>query len=83
MEKTRFTKIMKAEYLIKILVPTFLIFALLVWLTIAHIITGFWMYLLWIAGFVVANLWVTRVTAQRSYRRLKKKREAEKKKENE
>ncbi len=70
---------MKAEYLIKIILPTFVIFAILVWLTIIHLITGFWLYLLWILGFVVANLWVTHVTARRSYHRLKKRREAEKK----
>ncbi len=68
---------MKAEYLIKIILPTFIIFAVLVWLTAAHIISGWLMYLLWILGFVCANLWVTRVTAKRSYQRLRKRREKE------
>lgn len=68
---------MKAEYLIKIILPTFVIFAVLVWLTIAHVISGWLMYLLWVVGFVCANLWVTRVTAKRSYHRLKKQREEE------
>lgn len=72
---------MKAEYLIKVIVPPFIIFAVLVWLTIAHYISGWLMYLLWIAGFVVANIMVTRVTAKRSYRRLRRQRleEAQKK----
>lgn len=68
---------MKAEYLIKIVLPTFIIFAVLVWLTTAHIISGWLMYLLWVLGFVCANLWVTRVTVKRSYHRLKKQREEE------
>lgn len=68
---------MKAEYLIKIILPTFIIFAVLVWLTAAHVIFGWLMYLLWVLGFVCANLWVTRVTAKRSYHRLRKQREEE------
>ena len=68
---------MKAEYLIKIILPTFIIFAVLVWLTAAHVISGWLMYLLWVLGFVCANQWVTRVTAKRSYHRLRKQREEE------
>lgn len=72
---------MKAEYLIKVIVPPFIIFAVLVWLTIAHYISGWLMYLLWVIGFVVANIAVTRVTAKRSYQRLRRQRlkEAQKK----
>lgn len=68
---------MKVEYLIKIILPTFVIFAVLVWLTATHVISGWLMYLLWVVGFVGANLWVTRVTAKRSYHRLRKQREKE------
>lgn len=68
---------MKAEYLIKVIVPPFIIFAVLVWLTIAHYISGWLMYLLWIIGFVVANIIVTRITAKRSYHRLRQQREKE------
>lgn len=68
---------MKAEYLIKIILPTFVIFAVLVWLTATHVISGWLMYLLWVVSFVGANLWVTRVTAKRSYHRLRKQREKE------
>lgn len=71
---------MKAEYLIKVIVPPFIIFAILVWLTVAHYISGWLMYLLWIIGFVVANIIVTRITARR-YRHLHQQRgeEAQKK----
>ena len=68
---------MKAEYLIKIILPTFIIFAVLVWLTAARIISGWLMYLRWRLGCVCANLGVTRVTAKRSYQRLRKRREKE------
>ena len=68
---------MKVEYLIKIILPTFVIFAVLVWLTATHVISGWLMYLLWVVGFVGANLWVTRVTAKRSYHWLRKQREKE------
>lgn len=66
---------MKVEYLIKIILPTFIVFAVLVWLTVAHLIAGWLMYFLWILGFVGTNIWVTKVTAKRSYHRLKKQRE--------
>lgn len=68
---------MKAEYLIKIIIPPFIIFAILVWLTVAHYISGWLMYLLWVVGFVVANIIVTRITAKRSYHQLRQKREKE------
>ena len=74
---------MKAEYLIKVILPPFIIFAILVALTIAKVISGWLMYVLWIAGFVIANLIVTRITAKWSYQRrrdLRLKEEAAKKK---
>lgn len=74
---------MKAEYLIKVILPPFIIFAILVTLTIAKVISGWLMYVLWIAGFVIANLIVTRITAKWSYQRrreLRLKEEAAKKK---
>lgn len=73
---------MKAEYLIKVIVPPFVIFAILVGLTIAHIISGWLMYALWIAGFVIANLIVTRITARWSYRRRRELRMKEEKQTN-
>ncbi|MFR0771232.1 MAG: hypothetical protein ACLSH6_03370 [Limosilactobacillus pontis] len=65
-------KAIESRILIKIILPTFIIFAVLVWLTAAHVISGWLMYLLWVLGFVCANFWVTKVTAKRSYHRLKK-----------
>lgn len=73
---------MKAEYLLKVIIPPFIIFAVLVWLTINNYISGWLMYLLWVVGFVAANLIVTRVTAKRSYHRLKQKREKEAQQDN-
>lgn len=60
---------MKAEYLFKVILPPLIIFAILVALTIMKVISGWLMYVLWIAGFVVANLIVTRITAKWSYQR--------------
>lgn len=73
---------MKAEYLFKVILPPFIIFAILVALTIMKVISGWLMYVLWIAGFVVANLIVTRITAKWSYQRrreIRLKEEAQKK----
>lgn len=73
---------MKAEYLIKVILPPFVIFAVLVGLTITKVITGWLMYALWIVGFVVANLIVTKITAKWSYQRrraIRLKEEAKKK----
>lgn len=73
---------MKAEYLFKVILPPFIIFAILVALTIMKVISGWLMYVLWIAGFVVANLIVTRITARWSYQRrreIRLKEEAQKK----
>lgn len=75
---------MKAEYLIKVILPPFIIFAILVALTIMKVISGWLMYVLWIAGFVIANLIVTRYTAKWSYQRrreIRLKEEAQKKDE--
>ena len=75
---------MKAEYLIKVILPPFIIFAILVVLTIMKVISGWLMYVLWIAGFVIANLIVTRFTAKWSYQRrreIRLKEEAQKKNE--
>lgn len=73
---------MKAEYLIKVILPPFIIFAILVALTIAKVISGWSMYVLWILGFIIANLIVTKITAKWSYQRrreLRLKEEAAKK----
>lgn len=72
---------MKAEYLIKVILPPFIIFAVLVALTIAKLISGWLMYALWIVGFIVANLIVTRYTAKQTYQRRKKIRLKEEKKQ--
>lgn len=71
---------MKAEYLIKVILPPFIIFAVLVVLTIAKLISGWLMYVLWIGGFVVANLIVTKVTAKWSYQRRRELRMKEEQK---
>ncbi|EEW53695.1 hypothetical protein [Limosilactobacillus antri] len=71
---------MKAEYLIKVILPPFIIFAVLVALTIAKLISGWLMYVLWIGGFVVANLIVTKITAKWSYQRRRELRMKEEQK---
>lgn len=68
---------MKAEYLIKVILPPFIIFAILVGLTIAKLISGWLMYALWILGFVIANVIVTRITAKWSYQRRREIRQKE------
>lgn len=76
---------MKAEYLIKVILPPLVIFAVLVALTIAKVISGWLMYVLWIVGFVVANLIVTKITAKWSYQRrreIRLKEEAKRHNEN-
>ena len=65
---------MKAELILKVVLPPLIIFAILVALTISKVISGWSMYILWILGFVVANLMVTKVTAKWSYQRRKQKR---------
>lgn len=72
---------MKAEYLIKVILPPFIIFAVLVALTIAKLISGWLMYALWIVGFIVANLIVTRYTAKQTYQRRKEIRLKEEEKQ--
>lgn len=73
---------MKAELILKIVLPPLIIFAVLVALTIGKVISGWLMYVLWILGFVVANLLVTRITAKWSYQQRKQKRLQEQKKDN-
>ena len=70
---------MKAELILKVVLPPLIIFAILVALTISKVISGWSMYILWILGFVVANLMVTRVTANCSYQQRKQKRLQEQK----
>lgn len=72
---------MKAELVLKVVLPPLVIFAILVWLTIDKVISGWTMYILWILGFVIANLLVTRVTAKWSYQQRKQKRLQEVKKD--
>ena len=71
---------MKAELILKVVLPPLIIFAILVALTISKVISGWSMYILWILGFVVANLMVTKVTAKWRYQRRKQKRLQEQKK---
>lgn len=70
---------MKAELILKVILPPLIIFAVLVALTIAKVISGWTIYILWILGFVVANLIVTRITAKWSYQQRKAKRLQEEK----
>jgi uncharacterized membrane protein len=72
----------KAELILKVVLPPLIIFAILVALTISKVISGWSMYILWILGFVVANLMVTKVTAKWSYQRRKQKRLQEQKRGN-
>ena len=73
---------MKAELILKVVLPPLIIFAILVAVTISKVISGWSMYILWILGFVVANLMVTKVTAKWSYQRRKQKRLQEQKRGN-
>lgn len=71
---------MKAEFILKVTIPPLIIFGVLVWLTIAHYISGWMMYALWIIGFVVANVIVTRISTKWSIQRVREKRAKEEKK---
>ncbi|MDO4903453.1 MAG: hypothetical protein Q3959_04245 [Limosilactobacillus sp.] len=77
---------MKAEYLLKVILPPFIIFAVIVALTIAKVISGWSLYVVWILGFIVANIIVTRIAAKRTYeqrREIRLKEEAKKKNDSE
>ena len=69
----------KAEFILKVVITPFIIFALLVWLTAGQYITGWEMYLLWVIGFVVANIIVTRISTRWSIQRMREKRAKEEK----
>lgn len=71
---------MKADLIIKIIIPPVVIFGLLIWLTVDKVITGWSMYGWWILGFIVANMIVTRITAKWSIKQRRAKRLAEEKK---
>ena len=70
---------MKAEFILKVVIPPFIIFALLVWLTAENYISGWVMYLLWVIGFVVANIIVTKISTRWSIQRMREKRAKEEK----
>ena len=70
---------MKAEFILKVVIPPFIIFALLVWLTVENYISGWGMYLLWVIGFVVANIIVTKISTRWSIQRMREKRAKEEK----
>ena len=69
----------KAEFILKVVIPLFIIFALLVWLTAENYISGWVMYLLWVIGFVVANIIVTKISTRWSIQRMREKRAKEEK----
>ncbi|WP_315409243.1 hypothetical protein [Limosilactobacillus reuteri] len=69
----------KAEFILKVVIPPFIIFALLVWLTAENYISGWVMYLLWVIGFVVANIIVTKISTRWSIQRMREKRTKEEK----
>ena len=71
---------MKAEFILKVVIPPFIIFALLVWLTAENYISGWVMYLLWVIGFVVANIIVTKISTRWSIQRMREKRAKKEKK---
>ncbi|MCD7136226.1 hypothetical protein LTY62_03090 [Limosilactobacillus balticus] len=70
---------MKAEFILKVVIPPFIIFALLVWLIAENYISGWVMYLLWVIGFVVANIIVTKISTRWSIQRMREKRAKEEK----
>ncbi|NDO56873.1 hypothetical protein FMM70_02425 [Lactobacillus reuteri] len=69
----------KAEFILKVVILPFIIFALLVWLTAENYISGWVMYLLWVIGFVVANIIVTKISTRWSIQRMREKRTKEEK----
>jgi len=69
----------KAEFILKVVIPPFISFALLVWLTAENYISGWVMYLLWVIGFVVANIIVTKISTRWSIQRMREKRAKEEK----
>ncbi|MBB1094770.1 hypothetical protein H5R92_00845 [Limosilactobacillus sp. BG-MG3-A] len=69
----------KAEFILKVVIPPFIIFAFLVWLTAENYISGWVMYLLWVIGFVVANIIVTKISTRWSIQRMREKRAKEEK----
>ena len=69
----------KEEFILKVVIPPFIIFALLVWLTAENYISGWVMYLLWVIGFVVANIIVTKISTRWSIQRMREKRAKEEK----
>lgn len=69
----------KSEFILKVVIPPFIIFALLVWLTAENYISGWVMYLLWVIGFVVANIIVTKISTRWSIQRMREKRAKEEK----
>lgn len=64
----------KAEFILKVVILPFIIFVLLVWLTAENYISGWVMYLLWVIGFVVANIIVTKISTRWSIQRMREKR---------
>ena len=70
---------MKAEFILKVVILPFIIFALLVWLTAENYISGWVMNLLWVIGFVVANIIVTKISTRWSIQRMREKRTKEEK----
>lgn len=68
---------MKASFILKVTIPTFIIFAILVWLTSMHYITGWTMIVAWIVGFIIANVIVTKISTKWSVQRLREKRAKE------
>lgn len=69
----------KAEFILKVVILPFIIFVLLVWLTAENYISGWVMYLLWVIGFVVANIIVTKISTRWSIQRMREKRTKEEK----
>ena len=69
----------KAEFILKVVILPFIIFALLVRLTAENYISGWVMYLLWVIGFVVANIIVTKISTRWSIQRMREKRTKEEK----
>ena len=69
----------KAEFILKVVILQVIIFALLVWLTAENYISGWVMYLLWVIGFVVANIIVTKISTRWSIQRMREKRAKEEK----
>lgn len=52
---------MNKSLIVLVLIVPILTFSIIVWLTMAQIITGIWLFVVWIVGFLLATLGTTAI----------------------